>query len=87
MKKVYSVSIILIGMIFMFLSIHLDSKHSRSTNYLEAPVPYEVQKHFKRKIKWDKWRQEAWLRGDIIIDSNSVGQKWLFIKHKKKIKF
>lgn len=82
MKKIYLLIMAIAGIAMVFLNIDADLKyHLSATSYLDTPVPNEIQRHFKKEIKWDKWRQEAWLRGDITIDSNSTGQKWLFIKH------
>lgn len=71
-----------LGLATVLLSCSNQERHD-GTAYLETPVPYEVQKHFDQEIKWDKWRQEAWLRGDLRVDSNEVGQKWLFIEHNR----
>lgn len=85
MERLKFISIAIIaGVMSLGSCVDSNSANPRSS-YLDAPVPHEIQRHFKRDIKWDKWRQEAWLRGDIIIDSNELGQKWLIIKHNQKI--
>lgn len=74
--------IVFLFCLFIFNSCEEATNPNQSRmSYLDTPVPVEIQKYFKRPIKWDKWRQEAWLRGDIEIDSNQLGHKFLVISH------
>lgn len=80
-KKTLLLVSIFTSMLFVSCS-NVDSKKS-NPSYLETPVPYEVQRHFDEPVKWDKWRQEAWLRGDVKVDSLKDGSKFIIINRGK----
>jgi hypothetical protein len=59
--------------------------NAKKINPYEHTAPYEIQKHFDHKIKWDAVRQERWKNGCLWVDSIG-GDKIIVIRHEKGIK-
>ncbi len=59
--------------------------NAKKINPYEHAAPYEIQKHFDHKIKWDAVKKERWKNGCLWVDL--IGDdKFILIRHEKGIK-
>jgi hypothetical protein len=66
----------------LFGLIGCDSKPKKRIELYSPKAPYEIQKHFSHKVKWDAVKQERWVNGHLWVDS-AGGWKCIIIHHGK----